>query len=670
MRVVRTQRGDGSQVACKGMSHRFSTWWRALSVVLLSLATVTWPSAAHAETTSHIEFIHQDAVATLSKEGTSHFSTTIRIPESSSAHGDVTLYPRIVERSQLAPIINGVGLTGRGISTTGPIDFSCNSGTEIRFDVDIFSRRVRPSVHRCTTGTPRLHVACGGAGCDGVYPLRYVITSGSTTRTIWTLLTVQQTRGVTPLRVALVETLGAVAARQPKRTASNLAALAHLGLTPVTLAVDYRALNDIIDAGTTTPYRSALSAALSTPLHRAIDAPLGSVDFGGLRAHQLESEVRFQLSFPGGLLSTLTGHSLDAQAVISDRPSLTSLRALNAAGVKDVIVPESDLPIPPSATLTWGAPFHVAGTTSMVALSTDGPLSTLVADSRIEPGLRSVLTLGTLDFLHFEAPFAPSVRTVVIAAPASALDGAFITNLANGLDADPYTLPSNLASSYAPGLIGSNGAPGTRTLIPPSGTSTWSSTNVNSLNRTIDLVSSYANAVTSSNVGNTLREDVLTSELVGSPDERQSAISATDQALVKEVGNFSIDQNSITLTGSSATIPITVFSHAPYTVTAVVHLMAPGLTFPKGADQPVVLNSPTKSIEVPTSSRAGNNLTLQVLLTTPDGRLVLANAAIQLRVAGSSLVGYLLTFASLIVLGLWWLRTIRRRSAEKGRHAR
>ena len=262
------------------------------------------------------------------------------------------------------------------------------------------------------------------------------------------------------------------------------------------------------------------------------------------------------------------------------------------------------------------------------------------------------------------------MRTVVIAAPASALGPTFVTDLANGLDVDPLTTPSTLASSFNPSLVGSNGAPGTRTLQSPSGSSIWSSTNVSSLNRTIDLVSSYANAVTSSNVGNTLREDVLTSELVGSPDERQAAISATDQALVKEIDNFSIDQNSITLTGSTATIPVTIFSRAPYTVTAVIHLKAPGLTFPKGADQPVVLNSPTKSIEVPTSSRAGNNLTLQVLVTTPDGRLALANAAIQLRVAGSSIVGYLLTFASLIVLGLWWLRTISRRSKAKGRHAR
>jgi hypothetical protein len=74
------------------------------------------------------------------------------------------------------------------------------------------------------------------------------------------------------------------------------------------------------------------------------------------------------------------------------------------------------------------------------------------------------------------------------------------------------------------------------------------------------------------------------------------------------------------------------------------------------------------SIRVPTNDPRGSSLTLQVTLTTPNGQVVLARSAIQVRIAGTSVVGYLLTFASLFVLALWWWRTNRRRS--KGRHAR
>ena len=45
------------------MFHRFSTWWRAHVVVLISLATVPWPSAAQAATTPSVDILHQDAVA-------------------------------------------------------------------------------------------------------------------------------------------------------------------------------------------------------------------------------------------------------------------------------------------------------------------------------------------------------------------------------------------------------------------------------------------------------------------------------------------------------------------------------------------------------------------------------------------------------------------------------
>jgi positive regulator of sigma E activity len=45
-----------------------------------------------------------------------------------------------------------------------------------------------------------------------------------------------------------------------------------------------------------------------------------------------------------------------------------------------------------------------------------------------------------------------------------------------------------------------------------------------------------------------------------------------------------------------------------------------------------------------------------------------AHSAVLVRVAGTSVVGYILSGASLLVLAWWWLRTYRRKS--RGRHAR
>jgi hypothetical protein len=111
-----------------------------------------------------------------------------------------------------------------------------------------------------------------------------------------------------------------------------------------------------------------------------------------------------------------------------------------------------------------------------------------------------------------------------------------------------------------------------------------------------------------------------------------------------------------------------VLSRAGYSVTAVVQLITDRLSFPKGDKQVVTLDSPTKSLRIPTSNHRGSDLTLQIVVTTPNGQVVLARTAIQVRIAGNSVVGYLLTLASLLVLAAWWVRTYRRTS--KGRHAR
>jgi len=152
------------------------------------------------------------------------------------------------------------------------------------------------------------------------------------------------------------------------------------------------------------------------------------------------------------------------------------------------------------------------------------------------------------------------------------------------------------------------------------------------------------------------------------PYDSANAINEAESALTNQLENFSVDESSITFTGAGSSLPITLLSKANYSVTAVVHLITDRLSFPKGDDQVVTLDSSTKSLSIPTSNHRGSDLTLQIVVTTPNNQVVLARAAIQVRIAGNSIVGYLLTVASLLVLAFWWIRTYRRTS--KGRHAR
>jgi hypothetical protein len=245
---------------------------------------------------------------------------------------------------------------------------------------------------------------------------------------------------------------------------------------------------------------------------------------------------------------------------------------------------------------------------------------------------------------------------------------AFLKDVFNGFASNPFITLATLIPSFDHALVATDGAPTNRAMLDPLANTQWSAHNVTSLSDLVVGVNSYAPALRSTNLGNDLTVAMLASEITGSQSARQSAINAAAAALKGQLGNFSVDPSTITLAGSGSSIPITLTNHAPYTVMARVHLLTDQITFPKGDVVPVSLDAPTKSVRVATSGHTGSSLTLQVIVTTPNNRLVLARAAIQVRIAGTSIVGYFLTIASLLVLAYWWLRTYRKR--PKGRHAR
>jgi hypothetical protein len=652
------------------MFHRFSTWWRALSVVLLSLATVTWPSAAHAATTPSFTVTHQDASAALSTKGTSSFEVTLQISgAAANSVARLTLYPRIVTRSEIAPIIGGAGSPDASMTSTGAIALNCLAHGRTTFGVDLYTVHRARSTHQCGARVPNLHLACVGAQCDGVYPLRYQVTSAGTTSTKWSLLAVRATTVALPLRLNWIEELSPSLMHDTARGIAVLKVLAQGPSTPLTLSADYRTLSAAQQPDETggAALLAALDGAARSPLHSVVSSPPSNIDFAGLAASGLASQVSQQLELSSQLVQSNTGRYVETPVVLSGTPSIASLKALAGAGVSNVVLSESALSVAPSSTLTWGAPFRVSGAPSLHALSVDGPLSQLATDTSIEPGRRAAMTLDTLAFLHFEAPDAPASRTVIMLTSVAKTSASFVSDFLDGLSGDPFVTASSLAPLFSPALIGTNGSPITRTLLPAP-FSPWTSQNINSLSTLVGEVTSFNQAVSSTSVSDALSVDLAESEIVGGPANRQAAITRATNALDSQLTQFSVSSGAITLAGPGTALPITLFSRANYTVTAVVHLITDRLSFPKGSSVVTTLDSSTKSLRFPTANHRGSSLTLQVVVTTPNGQLVLARAAIQVRIAGTSVVGYLLTLGSIGVLAWWWWRTYRRR--EKGRHAR
>jgi len=515
-----------------------------------------------------------------------------------------------------------------------------------------------------------LHLACAGAQCDGVYPLSYTVTINGVTSTKWSLVAIEATRVARPIFLNWIETFQPSILQRASRAIAVLNTIADDRSMPVTLSADYRTLARLMPIAKTPSSEqmdAALVKALASPLHRVVVAPPGNIDFGGLVANGLTTQVAQQLTLTAAFLKTITGHVVDPQVLLSGRPSLSSLDALAGAGVRDVIVPESALTVAPSTTLNWGAPFHPQGAQSLSALSVDEPLSALAANESIEPGRRAAMTVATLAFLHFEAPDAPASRSVVVVASAADTPASYVADLVGSLNHNPFVVARRLSPSFESSLVGTNGAPATRTLVtttPP----TWTTNNVTSLITLIGAVNSYNKAMDATGYSTSLSADVAESEVVGSSSGRQNAITRALNILNNQLNLFSVNSGAITLAGPGTALPITVLSRADYPVTVVVHLITGALSFPKGQNIVTTLKSPTTALRVPTSNHRGSSLTLQVVVTTPNGQVVLARSAIQVRIAGNSVVGYLLTIGSLVVLAYWWFRTNRRR--PKARHAK
>ncbi len=669
MKVTRDAPLASPQVACVSMFHRFSTWWRALSVVLLGLATITWPSAALAQSTPSFSVISQSSVAILSSTGSATLSLDLSIPSGVTDAVTLALYPQILYRSEVTAIIAGTGTTSAAIATTTVASPTCATGTTLTLAVSLFSALAKGASHHCGAAPLHLRLPCNAVACDGVYPLSIAVTVDNVRRTEWSMVAVHTAGVLHPLRVDYVAVVDPSAWASAANARSDFDVIAQYGAMPLTVAVDYRPLGRALLSPTSRSWRSALSSALSNPAHRAIAAPPASADYAGLAANGFSAEVAQQVNLAGKFLKTATGHSTDNQVFVTNPTTQGALSALAHVGVTQVVLPDTSLSVVPSTTLAWGAPFHPDALANVTALATDSGLEQLAADSSIEPGRRAALTLATLAFLHYEAPNALAVRTVVVPLNVGSLSPTYLNDLFGASQSNPFITASDLTPSYDSSLIATDNNPADRYLASSTPT-VWSSTNVTTLQSLISRTASFVQGIASTTQLVTLELYQALPEQLGSPATRQTGLNAATSYLNSQLSSFRIDDSSITLTGAGNTLPITLLSNVRYPVTLVLHLITDRLQFPTIQNQEVAvtLSAPTNPVRIPTVDRQGGSLTLQLELTTPDGKLVVARAAVQVRVAGTSVVGYILSGGSLLVLAWWWLTTYRRKS--RGRHAR
>jgi len=121
-----------------------------------------------------------------------------------------------------------------------------------------------------------------------------------------------------------------------------------------------------------------------------------------------------------------------------------------------------------------------------------------------------------------------------------------------------------------------------------------------------------------------------------------------------------VGSRTITLTAHSATIPLTLSSRLPFPARVRLAVVAPEFRFPSGGSRVVRLDRATVTVQLPVRVAVLGTFPATVEVLSPSGTL-LREVRVTVHSTGFSSVGIGLTLASVLVLALWWARTIRSR---------
>lgn len=117
--------------------------------------------------------------------------------------------------------------------------------------------------------------------------------------------------------------------------------------------------------------------------------------------------------------------------------------------------------------------------------------------------------------------------------------------------------------------------------------------------------------------------------------------------------------DTITLTGRRADIPITVENTLGVDASVLLILDSEKLAFPAGQSIEITLQPGPNRIDIPIEARASGDSPIRIQVFAPDRSVLLGSSEVLVRTFAFSGVGIVIGVASLIVLMLWWLRHAR-----------
>ena len=449
---------------------------------------------------------------------------------------------------------------------------------------------------------------------------------------------------------------------------------------PVTLVPSPQTLGALVNDATPAASGavSGLAGLATTPLvHQFAGSPYAPVNAAGLVAAGLAGELALQVARGNQLLGTIlnrgnpgpgTAGPLDVWPT-EDGLDTATLTQLEADGFTRVVVPETAVSSPPtngSATVPFVLTSSRGGPMDAIASSPD--LALRFTGSPGDPVLAAHQLVAELAQIYYEKPNDTTARAVVAVPPATwSDDPSFVDALLTALTANPIIQPVTVDTVFS--TVGTMACRTTCHPTPATGGATLPVASIRAQRQRVDSFAVAAPAART--VTAQLGDLILAGESDALRPAQQSAVLRNGgRALDAQLSQFAVaGDRTITLTSQQGTLPVDVVSSAPYPVSASLTVTSDKLLFPNGSTQwtkpgTVQVRPGTNIVEVPFTARTSGQFTVDVIVRSPAGGLVLSRGEISVRSTATSVVGVVLSLGALAVLAVWWFRTSRKRRAR------
>lgn len=538
----------------------------------------------------------------------------------------------------------------------------------------------------------------------GAYPIELRLRNRRDNATVATALTVlsaaRRAPGPVPLRLALVWSLGVghtvfapdgsitdqaelalsrelgpviqeLAAQPSVRSSLQIdpAALEGLGLArapgtdPAAHGSDAPARPD----GATPGPIDALRDRVEAGDLEVVASSYGPASLGPLVRARLGDEARRQLDAARQVQHAVLG-ATDATSMVTGEIDGPLVVHLDRRGLRRVVVDSKS--VSSSSRFTPARPFTLTDgrerRAALLAATADRDLESLLADGHVPTGVRAAQLVAGGTVTALEQPALE--RGIVVVVPTGvAPDGAqLVRAIEDALQSHPLLSPVRLEELFdkVPQQT-DRGKPVTKSpQATPAPELTEEPGDLRSARARVSSLRTLAGP--ESDLVRRAERSLLLAES-GDPDHPtrrylDGALGVVRQAVAKVEGP---PQQTVTLIGRRANVPVTFVNHSDHELRVEVRLQSDKLLFPEGRRRALVLlpKSTTSSFRI--EARTRGSFPLFVTVTSPDGEIVVSRTEMTIRSTATSWVGRVLTIAAGVFLLTWWglhFRGARRRS--------